>query len=114
MAEVRWTHDDQFVVSAGGGDLTLCVWRVGAAAVDELFGGVEVEESAGEESAPPRADDGNERSSSTDRIEFTGRVEAAQRIQGAWRRRVAQVELTSLGPSPMDRRLFMLASPRAA
>ena len=82
---MRWSCSDDVLLSVGGADLSICQWRHGK---------------------KPRKPDGNTTTESTDQIEFEGRVDAAKRIQRAFRQRKVRQELRELE----DRRQFLMAS----
>jgi microtubule-associated protein-like 6 len=83
---IRWSCDDEYVVSTGGADLTICQWR-------------HVE-------TPKHAEtlDGNTNTVSAEHIAFEGRVEAAIYIQRSYRRHKVHKELAELA----DRRAWLL------
>jgi microtubule-associated protein-like 6 len=85
VANMRWSCSDDVLLSVGGADLSICQWRHGK---------------------KPRKPDGNTTTESTDQIEFEGRVDAAKRIQRAFRQRKVRQELRELE----DRRQFLMAS----
>ena len=58
VTNVRWTHDDGLLVTAGGGDTCLMIWA------HEAEGHREIRQCDSEESDIESEDDGGERSAS--------------------------------------------------
>jgi WD40 repeat protein len=112
VTAVRWSHDDECVLTTGGTDLTLCLWRLsepGGArrSSPPLAMDISTGEAGGDEVAPG----GSGRPLSSDRIEFSGRVDSAAAIQRAWRVKMVARELRALGSSTLERRLSAIRDP---
>ena len=77
VVSIRWSCNDEYVVSVGGSDLAICQWRHIQA------------------SAQAKELDGNAVSASSDRIIFVHRVVAATTIQRSWRFHKVRVEIAA-------------------